>query len=550
MNATRATNRLISLSIFLFGLGISLWYGRQGINPLDSSIIFDGAWRLMQGQTYFSDFSTPNGFVPIIFQTLFFKLLGVNWFAYCLHAAVFNGLFALLANGILRLAGGPRWLSAGYALMSAVVFYPPMGVPYMDQHAFFFVLLGVWIAMLASQKRGRPQFWLISSLPAVAMLAVLSKQSPGIFAVPLSALVLLCWMPKRQWPSTIAALLLGLAPAFATFCVVVGLPWQIWGPFWDAFWKMPQSIADQRLAEWTYGPFKTLRAMAWFPFQTLSSFHFIHRHLLFAPFLLLLVEWAIRKWRQRPRAAWPPLRLLVMGIGMSVTCSFFMHFTLNQPQNGLPLVLVSIGLGHIFWRKWWQGFEFDFSGRFRHVPMLMKGLSVLMLLYGGWATLQFHQKTNVPRLVLDFTPDFPFQSDIPKANHWGFLEYQAPFHYGSLKPWELTAWMDAHKGTFLLFGDLSILYGMTGRPSVSPVLWFHEGLTYAPQGSAAFARLDRQLLEMTQKAKIRFVVFEHPEHLSWMHAQLEQFRITHRALAVRQTASYEVGGFTVWELRK
>ena len=87
---------LLVSTLMIFGLSISLFYGRIAFMPLDHSLVFDGGWRILSGQIPFRDFTTPNAITPMLFQALFFKIFGVNWFAYCLHAAIFNGLFCIL----------------------------------------------------------------------------------------------------------------------------------------------------------------------------------------------------------------------------------------------------------------------------------------------------------------------------------------------------------------------------------------------------------------------------------------------------------------------
>jgi hypothetical protein len=88
--------------LFLFGFALCLHHGRVGLMPLDQSIVFDGAWRLLCGQVPFRDFGTPAGLAPIALQALLFGAFGVSWFVYCLHAAIFNGLFCVLAFRLLR----------------------------------------------------------------------------------------------------------------------------------------------------------------------------------------------------------------------------------------------------------------------------------------------------------------------------------------------------------------------------------------------------------------------------------------------------------------
>lgn len=547
MNRHKIIAVLLPLGIFLLGCGISLWFGRQGLNALDSCIVFDGAWRRMSGQAFFQDFSTPNGFVPITLQVLFFKVFGVNWLAYCLHAAVMNGLFALLTYGILRLVNGPRWLAAGYAVLSAVVFYPPMGVPYMEQHAFFFILLAVWMVLKGTQMNEKGRFWLWVALPTVWLMAILSKQSPGFFTVPLSVFALAAWVPAREWKRLMAALLLGIVPAGLGFGVFVGWPGDIWPLFWENFWTRPQALGNERLGFWSHGFFKSIRTLMWYPFQALSGHHFVHRYLLYLPFVLVPLEWAIRKWKGLSPPAWASLRLPALGIGMIVASSLFMHLTFNQPENGLSLVMVAIGLGHVYYREWLKGFNLMQSKLFQRALL---GAGLLLLGYSGLATLDFYTRVNVPRHVLDFDAAFPYQKDAPHPEKVGFLDYQAAYHYGRLRPATFIAWMRKQEGAFLLFGDLSILYGLSGKPSVSPFLWIHEGLTLPKTGSPEFAAADQALLQSTRDHDVRYVVFEQSTLETWQKNRLEDFPQTCEALTSRQVRTLQVGGFWIWELER
>lgn len=75
------------LVIFVFTAGVNQYYGYDGYMPLDQSMIYNGAWRLLSGQTPYVDFWTPYGTIPILVQagisgpsaflgqTMFFRLL-------------------------------------------------------------------------------------------------------------------------------------------------------------------------------------------------------------------------------------------------------------------------------------------------------------------------------------------------------------------------------------------------------------------------------------------------------------------------------------------
>jgi hypothetical protein len=68
-------------------------------------------------------------------------------------------------------------------------------------------------------------------------------------------------------------------------------------------------------------------------------------------------------------------------------------------------------------------------------------------------------------------------------------------------------------GNFLLIGDESILYGLTGRPSPAPVLWYHPGLTFRDT-EATFIRLEQLFDKALVRHSVRWVVI--PEHPSWI----------------------------------
>ena len=107
-------NILLIIIVSLFSFLICLHYGRIGFMPLDQSIVFDGAWRILSGQIPFRDFYTPIGLTPIFIQALFFKYFGLSWFCYVLHAAIFNSIFCILIFSILRLLGASYIFSFFY----------------------------------------------------------------------------------------------------------------------------------------------------------------------------------------------------------------------------------------------------------------------------------------------------------------------------------------------------------------------------------------------------------------------------------------------------
>ena len=71
--------------------GLAWNTGFEGYMPLDQSIVWDGAWRVLQGQVPAIDFALPAGLTPILIQAGIFKIAGVAWAGYVAHAALANG---------------------------------------------------------------------------------------------------------------------------------------------------------------------------------------------------------------------------------------------------------------------------------------------------------------------------------------------------------------------------------------------------------------------------------------------------------------------------
>ena len=86
-----------SLIIFLifFSIIFNQYYGYIGILPIDSFLIFNSGYDVMNGYYPFKDYWTiKEPFIDLI-QAIFFKLFGVSWFSYVLHASVFNCLITM-----------------------------------------------------------------------------------------------------------------------------------------------------------------------------------------------------------------------------------------------------------------------------------------------------------------------------------------------------------------------------------------------------------------------------------------------------------------------
>src|SRR5690606_10526729 len=97
--------RVVSGGVFGVGLALVLAFsfgwvwlvGHRGLFMLDQSIVFDGAWRIVQGQVPYRDFVMPFGPVVFALCALTFRVAGVDFSSLVLTAALMSSLATALS---------------------------------------------------------------------------------------------------------------------------------------------------------------------------------------------------------------------------------------------------------------------------------------------------------------------------------------------------------------------------------------------------------------------------------------------------------------------
>ena len=606
--------------LFSWGTGLCLYTGRVGFMPLDQSIVFDGAWRLLSGQVPFRDFTTPDGITPIAFQVLFFKAFGVTWFAFCLHAAVFNGLFCILVYALLRTLRAGQVVALLYGALSGVVFYPPFGTPYRDQHAFFFFLLAILMVVLATHRRPSWKtdlLWL--GVPFAVALAYLSKQIPSVFVVPL----LLLYVAIRDRNRAVRALVLmgvGSVLAAAVLCVVGWALRAQWEWIRVYFYELPVASGADRLKElvnphavleklmsnkmlsrWT-DPGIALFLVSGLLVPALYAFLARRFHtrktlrvtlLMSATAVLFVLVMSGLVLGYLHNNAWPfweiSLGLMlvtasgvaialgrgttiahlqdcfhdflpegILAVGMTWTCLVFALLTYHAYENSLALVFAGLGVA--------QSCLIRLAGTvnrqigkpgmlWKTRRFLVKGLPWSFAVLALIQAVSFHRHVNVGRTVhgLDIQPSQDLNGSIVSPA-LAFLNWDVPsFVKGEMSTREhaesvhsTLRFLEDQDGNFLLIGDSSILYALTGRPSVLPSLWFHPGLTIPPEDTEAFRRYQSRLIESLDRYGVRFVVLEGER--TWVKTQLSTFPLLDELVQRRGEGTRQFGQFKIIEL--
>jgi hypothetical protein len=547
----RHTPAILSVLLFVFGTLYCLYYGRIGYMALDHSHVFDGGWRMLNGQIPFRDFTLPNTILPVVMQPIFFKLFGVNWFALCLHAAVLNGLFSVLVFYFLKLYSNNDALAFFYALLSGVIFYTPFGVPVQDQHAYFFTFLLILMAFSAitsTNPKLRMALW--AGLPTVSVLAYLSKQIPTIFGVFFVYVVLAIAERKnyRQW---ITATLIGISAALASLVALyfaLGIDLELLRVY---YLNLPLETGAERIHNLFSSNFTaTVRYMTshwqlFFPFAAVTA--------LFLVGMFRIGQiWFVKKSRVAFSKAVKDWHLPLLAQALLLICFVFASLTLNQIENCVPLMFVALGLLHIFFLS-----SNRISGQAHVRKRVLIVISTLLMAGTLFCAAYFDRRVNRTRMVNDliYREDAP---DAGPANIKGleFMIWAVPRKYPGT-PADFRRFLEFfahHKENFYLIGDSSILYALTDRPSMNPVLWYHPREALPQRTSPYFADYQVRQINALINNNVKYIVLEYCRHrrgalrTTWLGVSLSYFPVLDKIVQTHEKARQTFGPFTIIEL--
>jgi len=169
---------ILFLLLGIFSIFINNFYGNLGIFPSDTLGFFDTAYSILEDKHPIRDFWIFSGLLVDYIQVLFFKLFGLQWSSYVLHASFFNLIIATFVFFSLNKHGLNIYYSFFYSLAVAILCYPVAGTPFAYQHSFILSLVSVLIFTLAIKTKHN-LYWFL--LPITMVLAFLSQQVPSSY---------------------------------------------------------------------------------------------------------------------------------------------------------------------------------------------------------------------------------------------------------------------------------------------------------------------------------------------------------------------------------
>jgi hypothetical protein len=117
--------------------------GHRRLFLYDTSIVFDGMWRVMQGQRLYADVLVAQRPLAYYLGALWMSLFGVTLSSFIALAAAVNVAGTLLADRIARiLAPGTEWIAA---FTTVIWLIPITGFLQIEQGAFLFNWVALWL---------------------------------------------------------------------------------------------------------------------------------------------------------------------------------------------------------------------------------------------------------------------------------------------------------------------------------------------------------------------------------------------------------------------
>ena len=181
-------NKIYFILLLISSIFFNFYYGYRGILPIDSFLIYDAGYKILIGYHPFKDYWSITGPILDYFQFLFFKMFGVSWFSYVLHASIINLLLTLLTFYFFLKVGLKKNYSFIYSLSVSILAYPSIGTPFMDHHAVIFSLISLMYLILAI-KLEKNIYWFL--LPIFLFISFLSKQIPSSYLLILFLIIIL-----------------------------------------------------------------------------------------------------------------------------------------------------------------------------------------------------------------------------------------------------------------------------------------------------------------------------------------------------------------------
>jgi len=434
------------LIVLINSILFTFYYGYKGIFPIDSFLIFDGGYKVLNNIHPFKDYWSITGPLLDYMQSVLFLLFKVNWFSYVLHAALVNCLLSLVSFYFFIKIKLSKIYALLYSLSISILAYPSIGTPFMDHHAVIFATISLSYLILAFMKN-KKIFWFLSSLFLV--LSFFSKQIPGAYLAFLTIITIIFYfllINKEKNYNFLFFILGGMAGIMLFFIIFVinKIPVQ---NFLIQYIYYPITIGENRSTDTIFN-FKVL----------FLQFKFIY----FSILPILIASFFLLKKKKKNLENKIDFLVLILVFG---SFGIFLYTQILTKNQILIFFLIPfyLGISHYYILKY-----------FKKIFLINSIILILIL-----ATGKYHLRFNEGKKFMDLA-----NADLTKAvnaeildKKLSGLQWITP-HYIDNPSLELKQLTELKKIIIadvenkITISDYQILPAITGNPNYAPNKWF------------------------------------------------------------------------------
>lgn len=321
--------------IIFFSFFFNWYYGFVGFSPPDSFAVYYSGYLILKGLLPFKDYWTTTGPVLDYLQSFFFLINGINWSSYILHSSILNSILACFVFFTLIKFKLSNFKSLIYAILTSLICYPVVGVPFADHHAAIFCIIAMLLFILAINFN-KAIYWIL--IPIVLLIGFLSKQVPSVyFFFIISFLVVLNNLKNRNFKNFNYLI---SSSIFCIFFLCFFLFWQKikFLDFFNQYFLFSSSVGTERLNSNSFlTPFTFSRYIL--------KFKFIHLSYIF---LLVLI---IKHFFKKILLEWKDL-IIILTLILSAY-ALIIHQQLTQSLKFIFFIIpILIGFSEIFINKY------------------------------------------------------------------------------------------------------------------------------------------------------------------------------------------------------
>lgn len=186
-NKTINTNFIYLFALFLYSFFINIYYANLGSFPIDTFLHYDSSSRILKGDTPIKDYWIISGLIVDLIQSFFFKIFGINWYAYTIHSSLFNAATTIIVYFFFLNLQLKQFKAVIFSICFSTLSYTVSGTPFVDMHATLFLLIST-LFIIQNLKANKYHIWSMAIF--LMFMSFFSKQVPAAYAAVAYSIIL------------------------------------------------------------------------------------------------------------------------------------------------------------------------------------------------------------------------------------------------------------------------------------------------------------------------------------------------------------------------